>query len=88
MNRTEILEAAHHIITVDRAATHGKAEDSFALIAALWTADLGVPLKAHDVARLMVLFKCARAKGNPTNDDNPIDCAGYAALMGELAHRK
>lgn len=88
MNRVEILETAQHIITVDRAATHGKAEDNFALIAALWTADLGIPLKAHDVARLMALFKLARAKGNATNDDNAIDCAGYAALMGELAHRK
>lgn len=85
MNRVEILETAQHVITVDRAAAHGKAEDSFALIAALWAADLGIPLKGHDVARLMVLFKCARMKGNPAHEDSAVDAAGYSAIAGELA---
>lgn len=84
-SRTEILETAHHAITKDRAATHGRAEDSFGLIARLWSADLGLAIQAHDVARLMVLFKCARMKGNPTHSDNAVDAAGYAALACELA---
>jgi hypothetical protein len=85
MTRAEILDHARQAITVDRAATHGEAEDTFALIAALWSADLGVQLKAVDVARLMVLFKLARAKRNPGHADSWVDMAGYAAIAGELA---
>lgn len=85
MTRTEILEAARHAVTVDRAATHGAAEDSFDRIARLWAADLGVPITGLDVARLMVLFKVARARGNPGHADNWLDMAGYAALAGEMA---
>ncbi len=87
MNRTDILDAARDCITRDRAATHGEAEDSFARIAALWSADLGVALSAVDVARLMALFKIARAKGNPSHQDNWVDGAGYMALGGEIATR-
>lgn len=85
MNRAEILDHARQAITVDRAATHGEAEDCFGLIADLWSADLGVPLTAVDVARLMVLFKLARAKGNPEHADSWIDAVGYAAIAGEMA---
>jgi hypothetical protein len=85
MKRTDVLLTANDYITQDRAATHGKAEDSFAAIAELWSADLGIDLDALDVARLMVLFKMARAKSNPTHDDNWIDAAGYAALAAEIA---
>lgn len=85
MIRSEILTQANDCITRDRAATHGKAEDSFAQIAALWSADLGITLTSTDVARLMVLFKMARAKSNPTHKDNWVDACGYAALAGEIA---
>lgn len=85
MKRADILTAASVIITNDRAAEYGNAEDSFSRIAALWSADLGIPLGPIDVARLMVLFKMARAKGNPIHLDGWLDAAGYAALAGELA---
>jgi hypothetical protein len=85
MNRSDVLKLANAYITQDRAATHGKAEDSFAQIAALWSADLGIPLTALDVARLMVLFKMARAKSNPVHADNWIDACGYAAIASEIA---
>ena len=85
MNRTDVLTTANDYITRDRAATHGSAEDSFSSIAELWSADLGIDLTALDVARLMVLFKMARAQTNPTHADNWIDAAGYAALAAEIA---
>lgn len=84
MTRAEILATASECVTRDRAATHGNAENSFERIAALWSADLGIPLDALDVARMMVLFKVARAKANPGHADNWIDMAGYAALGGEI----
>lgn len=88
MTRSEILDTAKHIINVDRAATHGEAENSFALVAAYWSAHLGVEVTARDVAAMMVLFKLARFRGNPGHLDNAIDAVGYAALAGELAARE
>ena len=85
MNRSEILKEADRIITVDRNATHGDAEDSFTLIAQMWSTYLGTPISASDVAMLMVLFKAARFRGNPGHTDNAVDIAGYAALAGEIA---
>jgi hypothetical protein len=90
MNRTEILQTANEYITKDRAATHGRAEDSFAQIAAAWTwwlnDRLSAPVTAYDVAMMMVLFKLARAKGNPHHIDNRrLTAAGYLAIAGEIA---
>jgi len=85
MNRTEILDAARQAITVDRAATHGEAENTFGLIAAYWSAHLDTEVSPGDVAQLMVLFKVARMKANPGHADNYVDAVGYAAIAGELA---
>jgi hypothetical protein len=85
VNRAEVLDTAREYVTRDRAATHGGAENTFGRIAALWSADLGITITGTDVARLMVLFKMARAYGNPTHSDNWIDAAGYAAIAGELS---
>jgi hypothetical protein len=85
MNRSEILKEADRIITKDRAATHGDAENSFSLIADLWSSYLGTVISSSDVAMLMVLFKAARFRGNPGHIDNAIDLAGYAALAGEIS---
>lgn len=85
MNRTEILTTAQHAVTVDRAATHGEAEDNFALIAAYWSLHLGQPVTARDIGPMMALFKLARVKSNPAHADNYVDGAGYLAIAGELA---
>jgi hypothetical protein len=89
MDRSHILQTANQYIAVDRAATHGKAEDSFSEIAKVWTWWLGgrlsAPLTPHDVAMMMGLFKDARVKGNAEHLDNYIDGCGYRALAGEMA---
>jgi len=84
--RADILEAARVAVTQDRAATHGAPEDTFGLIAALWSARLGMSLTAAQVAILLIDLKTARAWGNPGHADNWIDMAGYAACGGELAN--
>lgn len=83
--RAEILAAAAQAVTVDRAATHGAAEQSFAQIAALWSVRLGVEITAEQVAILLVDLKTVRAWGNPDHFDNWVDIAGYAACGGEVA---
>lgn len=83
MTRKELLETALKA-TTERGQEYGKPEDNFAVIARLWRIYLGVPVNAHDVAMMMILFKVARAKSNPTHIDNLVDIAGYAACAAEL----
>lgn len=86
MKRADILATASEYVSIDRAATHGDAENNFRRIADLWNAYLGVnTISAVDVAVMLALLKVARIKSNPTHADNWIDIAGYAACGGEIA---
>lgn len=85
MTRSEILHAAHEAVTVDRAATHGAAEQSFSRIAAIWSARLGLNITPAQVAILLIDLKTVRAWGNPLHCDNWVDIAGYASCGGEVA---
>ena len=91
MNRAEILNTALDYLMVDRASTHGDAEDSFTEIAKLWswyndnrTIPEG-PFEARDVAMMMSLFKIGRIAGNDKHTDSYIDLAGYCAIAGEIS---
>ena len=83
--RTQILDTASAIISVDRQATHGAPENTFAAIARVWSARLGITLTPAQVCILMADLKSCRAWSNPGHHDNWIDLAGYAACGGELA---
>jgi hypothetical protein len=86
MKRADILATASEYVTIDRATTHGDAEDNFRRIADLWNAYLGVDdITSIDVAVMLALLKVARIRSNPTHADNWIDIAGYAACGGEIA---
>lgn len=85
MNRAETLKQAEACVLVNRQATHGAPEDSFGTIAKLWSTYLGLPIQDYQVSVMMVLLKVARTKARPTNDDNWVDIAGYAACGAELA---
>jgi len=84
-----LLDEAKNIITGARRAAYGNPEDNFRAIADLWTTYLhrvGVDftdpeqaLRAHDVAILMILMKCARLAETPNHHDSMVDIAGYAA---------
>lgn len=84
MNRKETLEEALKIVTKDRQNAYGTPEDNFNCIAGLWSAYLGHPITAKQVAILMILLKVARAKANPDYADNYVDICGYAACGAEL----
>ena len=83
--RETILSAARQAVTVDRAATHGNVEDTFAAIASVWSARLGVALTPAQVCIMLIDLKTCRAWGNPDHQDNWVDMAGYAACGGECA---
>lgn len=84
MTRELVLEQAREIITVDREATHGKAENSFKTIARMWSAYLDVEIEEHDVCALMALMKLARIKNNAKHVDSWRDAIGYNAIGAEL----
>lgn len=96
MKRREILEAASACVCGDRDAQYGRPEDSFGMIARLWSDYLRRPLETYDpqthgdiisprdVAAMMVLFKTARIATGKPHADNWVDLAGYAACGGEI----
>lgn len=89
MNRSELLDTAKQAIAVDRAATHGDAEDNFARIAGHWNwwlqDRLTEPITALDVAQMMAGLKQARAMENIHHEDNYTDAIGYQAIAGEIS---
>lgn len=84
MQKNDILDTAKTIINGERQGTYGKAESSFSVIGALWTAYLGMGISATDVANMMILMKVARNASGVYKEDNWIDICGYAALGGEI----
>ena len=86
MNRAEILEAARVCVCGEREHDYGTPEDSFALIAKLWTAYTGTKFNSKDVAIMMALLKVARIRAS-NKEDSFVDLAGYAASAGEIAAR-
>lgn len=84
MNRDEILDKAKSIINGERQGTYGEAEDSFTVIANLWSSYLYQAITPADVANMMILMKVARNSSGVYKDDNWIDICGYAALGGEI----
>lgn len=91
-----ILDAGRTIYS-DRPGIHGSAENSFQMIADLWSAyinhvvyartlqSIQIELRPVDVAQMMVQLKQARSVyGKQDNRDNFVDCTGYSALAGML----
>lgn len=85
MTRKECLDAAGKAVLTDRAREYGGPEDSFALIAALWSRYTGCDISTADVAAMMIILKLARVEGNPRHMDSWVDIAGYAACGAECA---
>ena len=93
-NREDILDGAKDCVCKSREADYSSPENSFKVIASMWTSylyatgkmpeDNGVVLTAKDVAAMMVLFKMSRVATGCGKVDNWIDAAGYAACGGEI----
>jgi len=66
--RASILDEAKHAVTQDRNATHGNPEDSFAAIAAVWSARLGITLTGWQVCILLADLKTCRAWEDSKNE--------------------
>lgn len=93
MNRKEVLEEAIRCVCTDRNEQYGEPEDSFEVIAELWSVYLRrvgvVPLpdciSAGDVAAMMGLFKIARMiTSENAKPDTFVDACGYLACAGQI----
>ena len=83
--RREILSDAAVCVCSDRNRMYGEPEDNFDVIAAMWSAYLGMPVTGADVAAMMILFKVARiATAEKPSRDSYVDIAGYAACGGGM----
>ena len=91
-----ILDAGRTIVK-ERPGVHGSTENSFQMIADLWSVYINhivyartlsvidIKLRPVDVAQMMVQLKQSRGVyGNPQNRDNFVDATGYSALAGML----
>jgi Domain of unknown function (DUF6378) len=85
MLATDVCRRATELVGGDRARQHGDMLATHTNIAALWSAFLGVPVTARDVALLLVLLKVARTKTGAFNPDDYVDAAGYAGIAAEVA---
>ena len=84
MKRAEILETARVCVCGNREQDYGSPERNFETIAIFWSAYLGYPVSATDVAAMMALMKIARIGSGRAKEDNWVDLAGYAACGGEI----
>lgn len=93
MKREEILETAAKIVTGGKNKQYGEPKDNFAVIAEYWSTYLSqhnggrmILLMPMDVATMMALFKIGRiTTAEEFAADSYVDCAGYAAIAGEMA---
>ena len=85
MRAQDVCRRATDLVGGDRARLHGDARAVHDTIAALWSAYLGTPITARDVALMMVLLKVARTKTGAFNLDDYVDAAGYAGIAVEVA---
>ena len=84
--RSDAIDEVRNAVCRDRCKTHGDAEDSFELIATVWTLHLrtrgllapGAALTALDAAHMQASMKLARASANMNHRDHWVDIAGYA----------
>ena len=82
--RRMILKDAEHCVCTDRNLLYGEPEDSFDMIAQLWSAYLGMPVSKRQTIDMMILFKVARnGTAKKPCRDTYVDIAGYAACGGE-----
>lgn len=72
----------------ERAKHYGPVGPNIERIAALWSAYLGQPIKAHDVGWMMVLLKCSRSRVDPNHLDNYEDAHGYVDIAAAMRNRE
>ena len=80
----DICNAAAKLVAGDRQVDYGDKTENHTNIATLWSAYLGTPVTAENVAIMMILLKVARTKLGSYKEDTYFDMAGYSGIAGEI----
>lgn len=88
MKKAKALLEAFKVVNGERQQQHGKPENSFNVIADLWSAYTGRRYTAHDVAVMMALLKIARIKTGSGSRDSYVDLCGYGALAADMKQQE
>lgn len=78
-------DTAKGIVSGHRVQEYGTVVESFKRTAALWTAILGHPITAEQVAMCQVALKLSRLANTPNHRDSWVDVLGYGAIGGAVA---
>ena len=85
MKSHQILNQASVLVRGQREKDYGDKTENHRNIANLWSAYLGYPITAENVAIMMCLLKIARTKLGDYHPDNYVDLVGYGAIAGSIA---
>lgn len=83
----DLLDSVKEILA-DRAEQYGSPVDSFKRIADAWTLTLKQPITPIQACVMMIDFKVARLRHDPSNIDSMRDIIGYVACLQELNAQK
>jgi len=72
------FDQAAETIGHDRTEDYGDPALSFIRIAKMWSAIVGAPITAQQVAHMMIALKISRLQQAPDHLDSYIDIVGYA----------
>lgn len=81
----EIFKEAEKLLKKDRHDIYGDASSNYARIGLMWTAIIGVPIAAKDVALMMAALKIYRASINPEHKDSFVDAAAYISIAAQAS---
>ncbi len=79
----DLLDSVKEILA-DRAQQYGSPVDSFKRIADAWTLTLNQDITPIQACLMMIDFKVARLRHDPSNHDSMRDIIGYVACLNEL----
>jgi len=80
----DIYSQARNLTDIDRQAQYGAPAENLGRIGDLWSAYLGKPISAHDVAVCMALVKIGRIASGVVIEDNYVDGVAYLGLAHQL----
>ena len=81
-----LLGEAKNGVLHQRQDNYGNPEDSFKMIAEMWSNYLNTEVSATDVANMMILLKICRCKNSPTYRDSWVDIIGYG-ICGAVTNK-
>ena len=80
----DIYSQARNLTSIERQAQYGAPAENLGRIGDLWSAYLGKPISAHDVAVCMALLKIGRIASGVVVEDNYVDGVAYLGLAHQL----